>query len=148
MGLLGLARKAGQAEIGEEPVSIAARTHKTRLILLAADASENTLRRGESLGQAGNCPALVTDLTKSELGGAVGRSSCAILALTDTGLAAAAAKKLAQLEPSRYGEAAEKLEQKAEKLHRRQKERRIKEKALQSQRRKPWAAPPAGEKKS
>ena len=37
IGLLGLARKAGKAEVGEESVSIAAKAHKARLILLASD---------------------------------------------------------------------------------------------------------------
>ena len=145
-GLIGLARKAGKVEVGDEPVSIAARTHKARLILLSSDAAGNTLRHGEGLGEMGNCPVLTVPLTKAELGGAVGRGSCAILALTDVGFAAAVTKKLAQQDPERYGEAQQKLTHKAEKTLRRQKERREKEKAAKARQHKPWA-PPAGEKK-
>ena len=122
-GLIGLARKAGKVEVGEEPVSIAARTHKARLILFAADAAGNTRRRGESLAQTGNCPALTLPLTKTELGGAVGRESCAVLALTDVGLAAALTKKLTALDSETYGDAAEHLERKAQKALRRRREK-------------------------
>lgn len=43
--LLGLAKKAGRLEIGEEPVGAAARAHQARVLLLAADAAPNTVRR-------------------------------------------------------------------------------------------------------
>ena len=122
-GLIGLARKAGKVEVGEEPVSIAARTHKARLILFAADAAENTRRRGDSLGRTGNCPALTLPLTKAELGGAVGRESCALLAITDVGLAATITKKLTALDSTAYGDAAEHLERKAQKAIRRRREK-------------------------
>ena len=123
IGLIGLARKAGKVEVGDEPVSIAARTHKARLILLAADAADNTRRRGSGLGQTGNCPALTLPLTKAELGGAVGRESCALLALTDVGLAAAVTKKLTALDATAYGEANQHLEFKAQKALRRRREK-------------------------
>ena len=145
-GLIGLCRKAGKTQVGDEPVSIAARTHKARLILMAADAADSTLRHGESLGETGNCPALLIPLTKAELGGALGRSSCALVALTDVGFAAAIVKKLAQQEPERYQAALQKLSHKAEKTLRRQKERRAREK--EEKNRRPWAAPPSGKKPS
>lgn len=43
--LLGLARKAGRLEIGEEPVGAACRARQARLVLLASDAAPNTCRR-------------------------------------------------------------------------------------------------------
>lgn len=137
LGLVGLAKKAGKLEVGDEPVSIAARGRKARLILMAADAAEGALRKGESLS-TGSCPALTVPFTKAQLGGAVGRSSCALLALTDVGLAAAACKKLAAQDPDRYGKIAAKLDHKAQKTLRRRKEKRDTEKAE----RKPWVAPP------
>ena len=69
LGLIGLARKAGKVEVGEEAVSIAARNHKARAIFFASDAAENTLRRRESLGNQGNCPSLILPVNKTELGG-------------------------------------------------------------------------------
>lgn len=136
-GLIGLARKAGKVEVGEEAVSVAARHHKARVILFASDAADNTLRRRESLGGQGSCPAIQLPLTKAELGGAVGRSTCAVLALTDIGLAAAVLKKLPQEE---YGDMTGRLERRAEKTYRRRKAQREKEKAQAKG--KPWAPPP------
>ena len=43
--LLGLAKKAGRLEIGEEPVGALCRARHARLILLASDAAPNTRRR-------------------------------------------------------------------------------------------------------
>lgn len=148
IGLIGLARKAGKAEVGEESVSIAAKAHKARLILLAADAGEHTRRHGEGLGEQGNCPVLPLPLTKAELGGALGRGSCAILAFTDVGMAAAAAKKLAAIDPDLYSPAAQRLDYKAEKTLRRRRQTRQREKEARAAGRKPWAAPPSnsGEK--
>ena len=144
IGLIGLTRKAGKAEVGEESVSIAAKAHKARLILLASDAGEHTRRHGERLGEQGNCPALPLPLTKAELGGALGRGSCAILAFTDVGMAAAAAKKLAAADPALYGPAAQRLDYKAEKTLRRRRQTRQREKDSKAAGQKPWAAPSGG----
>ena len=141
-GLIGLARKAGKAEVGEESVAAAATAHKARLILLAADAAENTARRAQRLGESGNCPVVALPLGKAELGAALGRSSCAVMALTDVGLAAGVMKKLSARDPEVYSPVAQRLEHKAEKTLRRRKEQRQKEKAAQARGRKPWAAPP------
>ena len=46
--LLGLARKARRLEIGEEPVGIACRSGKARLLLVARDAGDHTFRRARS----------------------------------------------------------------------------------------------------
>ena len=47
--------------------------------------------------------------TKEELGRALGRTSVAVAAITDIGLAAAVARRLAELDPARYGESAARL---------------------------------------
>ena len=39
--LLGIARKAGRVEVGEEPVGASARARQARLILVASDAADN-----------------------------------------------------------------------------------------------------------
>lgn len=138
MGLLGIARKAGKTEVGEESVSTAAKAHKARLLLLASDAGERTCRHAESLSEEGNCPLLTVPLTKEELGGALGRGSCAIVALTDIGLASAAAKKLGSVDP----QIRQRLEYKAGKALRRRRETRQREKEAKAAKRKPWAPPP------
>ena len=87
--LLGIARKAGRVEVGEEPVGASARARQARLILVASDAADNSARRAAHFAQAGKAPWFRVPYTKGELGGTVGRASCAMLALTDVGLAAA-----------------------------------------------------------
>lgn len=145
--LLGIARKAGRVEVGEEPVGAAARAHQAKLILTAADGADNSLRRAAHFAEAGKVPVLPTPYTKGELGGTVGRSACTMLALTDIGLAAAIAEKLAAADPDRCAGAAEELKTAAGKALQRQKERRAHEKNLQKKSRKPWAPPPPKEEK-
>ena len=139
--LLGLAKKAGRLEIGEEPVGAACRSRQARLVLLAADAAPNTRRRAAHFGQAGEVLWLETPFPKRELGFILGRSSCAMLALTDAGFAAAAAEKLAARD-DRYGPAAQRLRTQADRALQRQKERRQHEKNIRQGKRTPWAPPP------
>ena len=110
LSLLGLALRGGRLAVGEEPAALAAKAGQARLLLVAADAAENTLRRAEHLAREGRCLHLTLPFTKAELGGALGRGSAAITALTDTGLAAAVAERLAQSDPERYGEAAARMD--------------------------------------
>lgn len=145
--LLGLARKGGRIEVGEEPAGALCRARKARLLILAADAAENTVRRGSHFAEAGNTICVRTPFTKAELGAAVGRESCAMAALADAGLAASLMKKLAAQEPERYGEAAAALEEKAKKVLQRQQEKRRHEKNAARGKHKPWAAPPAKQDK-
>ena len=69
--LLGIARKAGRIEVGEEPVGAAARARQAKVILTAADGADNSLRRAAHFGEAGKVPVLPTPYTKGGLGGAV-----------------------------------------------------------------------------
>lgn len=140
--LLGLARKAGRIEVGEEPVGSSCRARKARVVLLAADAADNTLRRAQHFAEAGNTVCVQTPFAKGEIGMAVGRESCAMAALTDAGMAASFLKKLAAADPERYQEAADALDVKAQKVLQRQREQRQHEKNLAKGKQKPWAAPP------
>ena len=140
--LLGLARKAGRLEAGEEPVGAVCRARQARLLLAAADAAPNTFRRAAHFGQAGNVLWLTLPHTKEELGMLLGRKSCALLAITDFGLAATVAQRLAQLDPERCGPAAVQLRERADRALQRQKEKRRHEQNLQKGRKKPWAPPP------
>ena len=140
--MLGMARKAGRLEIGEEPVGAVCRARHARLILMAVDAAPNTRRRAAHFGEAGNVLWLETPYTKEELGFLFGRGSCAMLALTDAGLAASIVDKLAARDPFRYGPAAQQLRAKADRMLQRQREKRQHEKNLREGRKKPWAAPP------
>lgn len=143
--LLGLAKKAGRLELGEEPVGAACRARQAKLVLLATDAAPNTRRRAAHFGEAGNVLWLELPFEKSELGSVLGRSSCAMLALTDAGFGAAVAEKLAARDPDKYGPAARQLRTKADRVLQRQKEQRQHEKNLQRGKKTPWAPPPREE---
>ena len=87
LGLLSLARKAGRIEVGEAPVGACARAGKARLILVAADAADNTLRRVQNLVAGTEQRWLRVPYDKDTLGGTVGRTAVAVCALTDPALA-------------------------------------------------------------
>lgn len=83
LSMIGLAKKAGQVAIGEEPVGAAARAKDARVILVAQDAAPGSVRRAMSFGQAGACLCLTVPFDKDRLGRALGRTSCAMAAVTD-----------------------------------------------------------------
>ena len=140
--LLGLAKKAGRLEIGEEPVGALCRARQARLILLASDAAPNTRRRCAHFGEIGNVLWLEVPATKAELGFCLGRTSCAMLALSDAGFAASIVEKLSARDPEHYGPAAQQLRTKADRMLQRQREKRQHEKNLRQGKHKPWAPPP------
>lgn len=131
--LLGLAFRAGRLAVGEEPVGAVCRAHKAYLLLLAHDAADNTIRRAHHFCQAGNNTICLTlPYTKDALGSCLGRTSCAMLAISDVGFAATVADKLAQTDPDTYGEARDQLSQKAARAKKRRDEKRAHEKNLRT----------------
>lgn len=72
---------------------------------------------------------------------ALGRTSVALAAVTDTGLANAVVHRLAEGDPARYGEAAAQLEVKAKRARERQAERLAHERNVRQGRRKPGKIP-------
>lgn len=99
---LGLAKRAGRLAAGEEPVEAALAAGTVRLLILAADAGEHTVRRMEFRSQ-GRLPILYLSSGKAELGQALGWKSCAAAAVTDLGMALAFAEKMAALEQRHSG---------------------------------------------
>ncbi len=142
LSLLGLARKAGRLETGEEPVGAACRAHHARLVMVASDAASNTVRRAAHFCQAGAVPLLPLPFTKQELGLPLSRGPCAILALTDAGFAASTAEKLALLDPT-CAPVAQELRRRADRVLERQREQKQHEKNLRQGKRRPWTPPPA-----
>lgn len=132
LSLLGLALRGGNLVVGEEPVEAVARARDARVLLVAADAAENTVRRVRHFAEAGACLWLKLPFTKDDLGGAVGRSSVAIVAVTDIGLANAVVHKLAEDDPKRYGDAARRLEIKAKRAAERRAEQLAHEKNIRT----------------
>ena len=120
LNLLSLARKGRRIEVGEEPVGATARAGKARLIVIASDASGHTVRRVQSFVAGSEQPYLQIPYNKDALGRAVGRTSCAIAALTDAQLAVAFVKALGT--PEEHAELLELLEHKARRIRQRQAE--------------------------
>lgn len=143
LSLLGLALRGGNLAVGEEPVEAVARARDARVLLLASDAADNTRRRTAHFAEAGQCLWLRIPFTKAELGRAVGRTSTAIVAVTDVGLASAVVRRLAELDPVRYDEAAAKLELKAKRAAERRAEQLAHEKNVRIGKRRPKKVPPA-----
>lgn len=140
LSLLGLALRGGNLAVGEDLAEDAARGMRARLVVAAFDASAGTLRRAERSAGAGNCLWLRLPWTKEELGRPLGRASVAVAAVTDAGLAAAFVRRLALMDPARYGEAAERLERKAKRAA----ERKALQRAADRSGKREKAAPPSG----
>ena len=142
LSTIGRAKKAGQVAIGEEPVGSAARAKDARVILVAQDAAAGSVRRAMSFGQTGACLCLTVPFDKDQLGRALGRTSCAMAAITDIGFAEAVAKKLAESDEAHYGEAAKRLTIKAARAAERRKELRQHEKNVRTGKKKPHQEEP------
>ena len=130
LSLIGLCLRGRNLEVGEEPVEAVARARDARVILLAADAADNTARRVKHFAEAGQCLWLRVPFTKRELGQATGRGSAAVAAVTDIGLAVAVVRRLAELDPAKYDEDLAKLELKAKRAAERKSEAARHEKNL------------------
>jgi len=143
LSLLGLASKAGKLAIGDEAVSDVIRHGKARLVVIASDAADNTKRRFEIDPGEYHCKRVEIPATKAELGGALGRSTCAVCALCDIGFAASFLRILTNAYPedAQLKEMYEKINSRAEEINDARREKRREEKAQERQNSKPWAAP-------
>ncbi len=153
LSLLGLALRGGNLAVGEEPVEAVARARDARLLILASDAADNTRRRVSHFADAGACIWIRVPFTKEELGRAVGRGGVAVCAVTDVGLAAAIAHRLAEADPLRFDETARRLDLKVQRaaerrLEQRNHQRNVRTGKYQSQRKAANAARPQGQKKA
>ena len=134
LSYLALARKAGFAELGEEPVGAAAREGHARLVLVASDASDHTWRRAKSFVSGTRQQLVRLNCTKDEMGFAIGRTSLAIAAITDLGLALSLVKTL---DAQKYKDILAALDEMAQKAKQRQKEAKAHQRNKQIGKRKP-----------
>ena len=125
LGLLSICRKGGNIVLGEEQVGAQARAGKARLVLLASDAGEHTVRRARGFVAGTAQPLLRLPYTKDELSDALGKASCAIAAITDVRLAQAFIKTLG--EPEKYAELLKDIDVRVQRVEK----RRAEEKAHQ-----------------
>jgi ribosomal protein L30E len=123
LNYLSLARKAGLAELGEEPVGAAARAGKAYVICVASDASDHTWRRAKSYAAGTEQQCIRLNATKDEMGFVIGRTSLAIAAITDPSMALAMVQALGNEE--RYGDAIAVLKAKSDKAKKRRAEANV-----------------------
>ena len=93
LNLIGLAQKAGRLAVGEEPTGAGGRRATRGSFWSPPTPRKNSVRRVRHFADAGQCLWCRIGADKDALGRAVGRSSCAMLAVTDIGFAEAIAKK-------------------------------------------------------
>lgn len=121
LGLLGLMRRANAVEIGEINTGTATRAGKTKLLLLASDASDNARDRAESFARGRNVTVITAPFTKEDISSSVGVGGCSMAAITDIGFANAFMKALAGTSEE-FGPAAEEIERRFSRAEHRKKE--------------------------
>lgn len=112
-------RRAGKIEIGETGTGAAVRAGRARLLLLAADASENARKRAEGYLYGRRALLVLLPYSKAELEAQLGKSGCSMAACTDFGLSAAFLEALAEKAPEEYGPLSLEMERRADKAARR-----------------------------
>lgn len=126
--MLGLARRAGKLAYGDELVREACFDHKTRCVFIAGDAGANAAKKAAFYADKANVPCVTLPHGKLELGSAIGKAGCAMCAVADIGMAAAAVNKLAEQDPA-YAEVAQQLSEKNVKIQSRKGVKKHKNKA-------------------
>lgn len=128
LNLLGLMRKANAIAVGETNTGGAVRAGKAKLLLLAADASDNARSRARGFTHGRDIVTVTLPFTKDEIAAHVGVSGCAMAAITDIGFANAFMKSLAAAVPEGYDESTAEIQRRFEKADRRKKEAAVHEK--------------------
>ena len=126
--MLGLARRAGKLAYGDELVREACFDHKTRCVFIAGDAGANAAKKAAFYADKANVPCVTLPHGTLELGSAIGKAGCAMCAVADIGMAAAAVNKLAEQDPA-YAEVAQQLSEKNVKIQSRRGVKKHKDKA-------------------
>lgn len=122
LNLLGLMRKANAIAVGETNTGGAVRAGKAKLLILAADASDNARSRARGFTYGRDIVTVTLPFTKDELAAHVGVSGCAMAAVTDIGFANAFMKSLAAAVPDGYDESAAEIQRRFERAERRKRE--------------------------
>ena len=118
---IGIAKKAGAIEAGENNSGAAIRAGKAKVLLLASDASDNARRRAEGFIYGRSTPLVKLPYTKESLAAIMGTGDCAMVAVTDIGLASSFMNALAA-EDETFADIASEIAFKKEKALRRKRE--------------------------
>ena len=89
IGLLGLARKAGKLQTGEETVGSLLLQNRARLTVLASDAGTAVSRKMRALADGTRQRVLEIPYDKLTLGAALGKQSVSVAAFADVSMALA-----------------------------------------------------------
>lgn len=122
LNYIGIAKKAGVLETGEENAGIEIRTGKAKLLVLASDASDNARRRAEGFVFETNVPLVRAPLTKEEISFMTGKNGCSMLVFRDIGLADQFVQALWTEHGEEYRQAALEIRERAQRAAQRQKE--------------------------
>lgn len=117
-GYLGLARKAGLLATGEDGCADAVSHGRAKLLMLASDASPNTVKRAQKLLAGHRAPLETLPWEKETLAALLGRRGCSMLCFTDLPLASRFAAAMADETPQ-WGDTAALLARREEKAARR-----------------------------
>lgn len=139
LGMLGLVRRAGKLAYGDELVRQLCADHKARCVLVAADAGESTAKKAALYAARANVPCITLPYGKDELGAAIGKNGCAVCAVSDIGMAAAAMAKLAVQYPQ-YAQDAAQIGEKNARIQSRRGKKKPRDRDAQ-----PKAAQPSGQ---
>lgn len=94
LGVIGLAARARGLVIGTNQVLEVIRNRKAKLVLIANNVSDNTLKNLTDKAKYYSANAEIIDITAEELGKAVGHSNTAAIAFTDINFVKAYEKSL------------------------------------------------------
>lgn len=108
LNFLGMCKRAGSLVTGEDGALGAVRSGEAKLVMLAADAAENTSKKADFYSET--CGAVLVRLpySKDELGDMLGKRVCAVIAVTDKNFAKSFLEKLSA-EHSGYESALDEL---------------------------------------
>ena len=119
LNYLGIARKSGGIETGEDNSSGLVKAGKAKLLVVASDTSDGAKRRAEGYVYETNTPMVIVPFTKDEIAGITGKTGCSMAAITDLGLAGAFMKALAEEDGEKYSAVYEMLKSSLERAERR-----------------------------
>jgi len=114
LNYLGIAKKAGLIETGEENSHAAIKKGKTRLLIVASDASENAAKRAAGFVFEDEVPLARVPFQKADIAAITGKTGCSMAALCDAGIASSFATALFEEFGEAFSELSETMKRRLE----------------------------------
>ena len=86
-GLIGLAKRAGRAWGGLAATEAAVKRGEAYVLLMSSDAGASAARTAAYWSDSNKIPLIQTDMSAVQLGGAIGRGNCAVVAVGEKNIA-------------------------------------------------------------